>query len=300
MKTVCSTTGYLFNVKHQLAQEMKHDRIRKVYLTRQTYIYVKGREGTPVSAAEARQERRRENKRSALIGILYLGLLAAILASLLLWGSVTDAAAAAVLPLADYTGNIREFARRVIGDRLPRQLPGFLWYETARDLCSDIAAATGLRTATVAGIVAALSPANLWEQNILDARGLIEDPTGYVVKTYGPQRKKAVQILTGDGSLSDIDILEILGGEDTARKTRTFFANILGDATGVTIDAHAFAVALGQDATSWGEAAPRITPRRYRDVEASYLQVAEECNVTGYALQSILWVAHKARIEASR
>ena len=76
------------------------------------------------------------------------------------------------------------------------------WYDDARVAAIAIADATGLGLDTVVGVIAALSPNNRWERNLVDAenvcRTFVADPESAAsvkVCTYGKMLEKAIKVL---------------------------------------------------------------------------------------------------------
>lgn len=91
-----------------------------------------------------------------------------------------------------------------------------------------------------AGVLAALSPQMGWGRNVEIAEEVFRRGTALGVKGQTSRNlQKADYILSGTYAP-----LEILGGN----KVRAFYRAIMGDATAVVIDRHAFAVAIGREA----------------------------------------------------
>ena len=125
------------------------------------------------------------------------------------------------------------------------------WYPSALAIANRISDKYGLRTELVVGVIAALSPNNRWERNIVDAEAIIKcwaaggtrtDMLNVKVCTYGKMKEKAVDILTP----TDRPITEILNG----KKLVEFFNCITNPALDdVCIDGHAYSVWFGQRLT---------------------------------------------------
>ena len=82
---------------------------------------------------------------------------------------------------------------------------GVDWYPSALDIANRIAVKYGVSAETAAGVIAALSPNNRWERNIVDAENIIKcwaaggtrsDLLAVKVCTYGKMKEKAIDILT--------------------------------------------------------------------------------------------------------
>ena len=171
------------------------------------------------------------------------------------------------------------------------------WYETARDAAIAIAAATGLELDTVVGVIAALSPTNKWERNLVDAenvcRTYVADPESAAtvkVCTYGNNLKKAIKVL----ECEELDeIPTILNG----RKITAFFHCIMGNQDTVVIDGHAYSIWIGDRLTM--KQVPSIGIKLYRTIVADYVQATYIINarynltLKPYQVQSITWNAWK-------
>jgi len=172
------------------------------------------------------------------------------------------------------------------------------WYPSALKIASRIANKYGLRTEVVAGVIAALSPNNRWERNIVDAEAIIKcwaaggtrtDILNVKVCTYGKMKAKAVDILT-----RDIEIVEILNG----KKIIEFFNCITNPALNdVCIDGHAYSVWFGQRLTM--KEVPAIGKKLRHQIKTDYCDATAFINEeldTAYTpadIQAITWVTHK-------
>tara|TARA_R100001198_G_scaffold56975_1_gene32572 strand:+ start:1583 stop:2182 length:600 start_codon:yes stop_codon:yes gene_type:complete len=134
----------------------------------------------------------------------------------------------------------------------------------------------------VLGIVSALSPLKEWEKNKeIAVDFILTGDCGHM----GANKRKAREILDCNGS--DDKILEILSGPKTSR----FYMNMMyPDGTGVTVDRHAIAIAIGRTATNKEQA---LTPKAYTFIEKCYIMTAETLGLDPLHLQSITWQAWK-------
>ena len=172
------------------------------------------------------------------------------------------------------------------------------WYPSALAIASRIGAKYGLRAELAAGVIAALSPNNRWERNIVDAEAIIKcwaaggtrtDMLNVKVCTYGKMKAKAVDMLT-----RDIPIVEILNG----KKLIEFFNCITNpELNDVCIDGHAYSVWFGQRLTM--KEVPAIGKRLRSQIKNDYRDatffINEELD-TAYTpadIQAITWVTHK-------
>lgn len=134
----------------------------------------------------------------------------------------------------------------------------------------------------VLGIVSALSPLKEWEKNKeIAVDFILTGDCGHM----GANKRKARAILDCNGS--DDKILEILSGPKTSR----FYMNMMyPDGTGVTVDRHAIAIAIGRTATNKEQA---LTPKAYTFIEKCYIMTAETLGLDPLHLQSITWQTWK-------
>jgi hypothetical protein len=136
---------------------------------------------------------------------------------------------------------IIEARERFINDVLRKATPaqmeaGVNWYPIAHDFALEIA---GGDLEKGAGVIAAFSPQNGWEDNMIIARRAFD--TGVCLGNTPANNAKAARILNGEAPLA------VLGGN----KVRSFYANIVNpnDEVPVTIDRHAVSVAIGRAST---------------------------------------------------
>ena len=175
---------------------------------------------------------------------------------------------------------------------------GVDWYRSAFKIATRIADRYGLRVETAAGVIAALSPSNRWERNIIDAEAIIkvwaaggtdEDVLAVKCCTYPAMRQKALDILT-----RDISIVEILNGA----KIVEFFNCITNPALNdVCIDGHAYSVWFGQRLTmkqvpNIGKNLRATIKTDYRDATA-FINAELNEDFTPADIQAITWVTHK-------
>jgi hypothetical protein len=173
------------------------------------------------------------------------------------------------------------------------RLNGRRWYADARDIACQIAADLSLSVETVASVIAALSPNNRWERNVVDARQLCtafslggaDDAAQIKTATFNANKTKALRILSGAAPLT------VLSG----LKVRAFYACIMGDSAAVCIDGHAYSVWQGERIPT--TQTPKISPRLYSAIAADYSLAARivsdvtGCHYSGAQLQAVTWVA---------
>ena len=172
------------------------------------------------------------------------------------------------------------------------------WYPSALAIAGRISDKYDLRTETVVGVIAALSPNNRWERNIVDAESIIKcwaaggtrtDMLAVKCCTYGKMKAKAVDILT-----RDIPIIEILNG----KKLIEFFNCITNPSLNdVCIDGHAYSVWFGKRLTmkevpAIGKKLRATIKQDYRDA-CQFINEELSCFFTPADIQAITWVTHK-------
>ena len=171
------------------------------------------------------------------------------------------------------------------------------WYSRANRVAAEIASAHGINLETAAGVIAALSPNNRWERNIVDAENVIraysiggcEEAENVKVCTYGKMRTKAIQILE---SMNIDDHVDILKG----RKITAFYECIIGREDSCCIDGHAYSIWFGDRLTM--KQVPNIGKRLYAEIVSDYVEAAEILretgsrfgNLTAYEVQAVTWV----------
>jgi hypothetical protein len=158
-------------------------------------------------------------------------------------------------------------------------------YETARIMASDY----GLCVQTVVGVIAALSPRNKWERNLLDAENLIEaycvdraQAAAVKVCTFGKGKAKAIQILDLDQDPFTDAIMGVLSGP----KLREFASCIL-KLDDVTVDGHAFCVWNG--ARTGLKAVPAIGVKLRAEIKSDYRKAAAKLGLSPSECQAVTW-----------
>lgn len=159
---------------------------------------------------------------------------------------------------------------------------GLSWYLDAHNVSRTLASQYGLTVSQVAGIIAALSPMNGWENNKRKAAQLLSqngDGTGCGLKN---NVAKAVRIYNGEAPL------DVLGGD----KVRAFYATILdpfGDIDPV-IDRHAFDIAVGErtDEKRRGALSRKGVYAEFANV---YREAAKVAGIGSAQMQAVTWVA---------
>ena len=166
---------------------------------------------------------------------------------------------------------------------------GLTWYVNALTDCRNIANDLELPIHIVVGVVSALSPNNKWERNIVNAKDLCtafingNDMDSIKVSTYHTMKKKAWHILETMPSYEET--IEILNG----KKIVSFFRNISGDETDITIDGHARNIYYN-DRQGLTTPNTNIKKSEYKDIQKAYVRASRKVGVKAYELQAITWV----------
>ena len=167
---------------------------------------------------------------------------------------------------------------------------GLTWYVNANTDCMRIANTLELPLHIVIGVVSALSPNNKWERNIINAEDLCnafingQDMDSIKVSTYHKMKQKAWHILETMPSYDET--ITILNG----KKIVSFFRNISGDETDITIDGHARNIYYN-DRQGLTTPNTNIKKNEYLDIQKAYLRASKKLGVKAYELQAITWVA---------
>ena len=174
------------------------------------------------------------------------------------------------------------------------------WYPSALSIAARIGEKYGLSAQTAAGVIAALSPNNRWERNIIDAENIIKcwaaggtrsDLLAVKVCTYGKMKEKAIDILT---TPIGVNIKETLKGKKIVEFFNCITNPLLND---LFTDGHAYSVWFGQRLTM-KEVPPIGVKLRaqiktdYRDATAFINEELSE-HFTPADIQAITWVTHK-------
>ena len=164
---------------------------------------------------------------------------------------------------------------------------GLLWYDNAQKAAYHIAVKYDVPVYLVVAVIAALSPYNKWERNLVNADALIgafvngDGLLSVKVSTYHAMKRKAWDILRArpdyDGAKA------MLKGQ----KITSFFMDIMGEFN-VTIDGHARNIAYGERVGLTDDRS-NIGKKEYRALQAAYEAAAERLGLMPYQLQAITW-----------
>lgn len=176
---------------------------------------------------------------------------------------------------------------------------GMNWYQNAHEICVSLAQKYDVTVDIVAGVIAALSPNNKWESNILDAEIMLRAWCADIkysqvkVATYSINKYKAATIL--DCQLNREGIINVLRGN----KTIAFFMCIAtnGNSDTPCIDGHAYNIWNGTVTTL--KEVPSMSDKTFKMIQNAYRDAAQIIsNVTGIShsaaqVQAITWVCYR-------
>ena len=179
---------------------------------------------------------------------------------------------------------------------------GSSWYKSAYTIALDIAVKYTISVENVALVIAALSPSNRWERNLIDAENFIrlyavgepEDCLSLNVCTYPNNKKKALNILQ---ARTNKDKLTILKGP----KITEFYKCIIGDKKECCIDGHAYSIWLGERIKL--KDVPSISKKLRGIIKDDYQQATHiintdlELKYLVSDIQAITWVTHRRMYE---
>lgn len=182
---------------------------------------------------------------------------------------------------------VREMTKRILRTfdaATPNDaLEGASWYERANELALALSAGTDLNEDQCAGVIAALSPRCTWSANARGAVKIIAAATRHhafpVTAGTLDNRRKAWKIATGHFAPD-----EVLAGP----KVRSFWANICGDTSQVTVDVWAARVAEGKH---FKDRAPE--GRRYTLIAEAFSRAADLRGVAPRDMQATCWTAYR-------
>ena len=166
---------------------------------------------------------------------------------------------------------------------------GMRWYALAQEASQAIADKADIPLRVAVGVVAALSPTNKWERNLIDADALCEAfvSGGYAEDvaccTYNSNKAKAWRVLE-EVPADNVTVAYILNGP----KITDFFWCIMGFDTCV-IDGHAWCIAHNDRRAM--QDVPSIGKRKRRELQDAYTVAAHKHGITAYQMQAITWVA---------
>ena len=164
------------------------------------------------------------------------------------------------------------------------------WYSDAYTVAESLAARYGLTVEAAVGVIAVLSPMNSWGNNVNLAARIIAGGGSITTGGLSANIAKANRIILGESPESVV----------SGQKVSNFYRSILTrGAEGVTVDRHAFDIAVGVRHTD--ETRPGIGKAVYALITDHYTRAARILSkeygmeLTPGMVQSVTWVAWRAR-----
>lgn len=170
------------------------------------------------------------------------------------------------------------------------EIDGILWYASAKAACQELSEKYSVPLNVVVGVVAVLSPINKWDRNLKDAENMLKSvqdgvhPDKVKVCTFNSNKMKAWRMLVTH------NVPAYLKGQ----KVNSFYANIMGDDSIITIDGHIRNVCNNEIVGM--ASGKRVTAKAYREITEAFKRVAASLNLMAYELQAIVWVAWRRLI----
>lgn len=190
--------------------------------------------------------------------------------------------------MTNYVKNIMAVYKQATVEEITN---GMQWYALAKEDAQFMADHCEIPLRVAVGVIAALSPTNDWDQNLVDAAMFCETfvTGGYYedvkASTYKKMWEKAWKILSSVPQ-SDDDVATILNGP----KITDFFRCILGYDVCV-IDGHAWCIANADRRVM--QEVPSIGKKLRKELQDAYAKAAKKAGIKPYQMQAITWVAWK-------
>lgn len=162
------------------------------------------------------------------------------------------------------------------------RLVGREWYPTAHQIVCEWAHTYERSIANVSCVIASISPQCDWPRNLIIADETLQGHNAPSIGGALPANLRKAQRVRDERLSTLIDVFP--GGP----KVNSFAANLAGDYSIVTVDAHALQAAL-DDVTS----VRTLKWAAYAVVSAAYVQAAKRLQLQPAELQAIVWVTWK-------
>ncbi|USC17020.1 hypothetical protein [Rhodococcus sp. 11-3] len=158
---------------------------------------------------------------------------------------------------------------------------GVEWYETARDHAAIISWQHSAPIENVVAVISHLSPQTAWDVNLAGAYSLYSD--GTAARCMGDNIARAKRAMHARDPFATFG--------DDAPKTKSFYRNILGDDSYVTIDVWALRAAVGRNV----EESRLGRVGAYDALAHCYRIAAARRGIAPSAMQAAVWVAIRGR-----
>lgn len=190
--------------------------------------------------------------------------------------------------MTTYTTHVRNILRVYARCTAAQRAEGLDWYPSACRTVEAWSVTLGIPRATVACVIAALSPQCSWDANLRAALALL---TGQHVPRDGGVLSANIikaQTILDHGMASVFPVFKV------APKVAAFSLNLQGCGEPVTVDTHAAAIAL-EDVT----AVMRLTPQRYAVFAFAYVDAARMVDIRPCDLQATCWLRWRREFSPS-
>ncbi len=156
---------------------------------------------------------------------------------------------------------------------------GSVWYREAQSLAIELSKLSGHTIEQCAAVISHLSPRVKWDLNVIAAKELVLNGT----RANGIMTAPFERAMRGFNSENPIDTFK-------GPKTKSFFLNIIGDESAVTIDVWMLKV-VGMTDKELGRKGV------YESLTDAFRIAAIELGVTASALQAICWVVIRGKAD---
>jgi hypothetical protein len=167
---------------------------------------------------------------------------------------------------------------------------GAEWYPSARRIVREWAHTYSYHDATVASVIAALSPQCQWERNLIIAHDILALRASWSPGAIRENVRKAIILRdqTDPHELADTAENRVGRVFPSGPKVTCFAGNLAGNDTLVTVDIHAGQAAIGNPAIT-----PRLRWKHYSLIACAYTDAAAHSEMLPSAFQAIIWVVWK-------
>jgi hypothetical protein len=188
-----------------------------------------------------------------------------------------------------YKANLEKLYNAASPDTMER---GREWYRNAHNICKGFAEKYGVPFSHVCMVMAILSPAISWHNNIKSCENMLEayqmgaqSTDEFKVTTYNSNKKLAWEVLNERKHF----ILT-----RTNMKTYSFFWNMWAvyDDSRVTIDRHAIKAMEGSTKAGSRD----VSAPLYRKAQHVYSIIAKEKGLKPHEFQAIIWTQYKQEV----
>jgi hypothetical protein len=169
------------------------------------------------------------------------------------------------------------------------RIAGADWYPSARRIVGEWANTYRYHDATVACVIAALSPQCPWERNLIIADDLLANRAPSIGAIRSNVRKACIlRDQTDSAELLDTAENRIGRVFSSGPKVTCFAGNLAGNDTLVTVDTHASQAAIGNPAITLYLRWPQ-----YTQIAVAYVDAATRLHLAPSTFQATVWLTWK-------